>query len=509
MKLYLLYERVYSYFIVRKRLQEMVHNVDKLYVVTEPILKKLSLIFSKIWYWLEKLIARLGGRTIAMLTAALVITMVSIIFNDNWLLSISRQDALIGQIRTNITTLNALRSSLYRAESAQRGYLLMHRPEYAEPYEASLNEARNSIRLINNLVMKTSDSETLQKELVWVAAISASIEAKATEMKMTIDLAAQGKVKEAKQVVNLDQGVVEMQKFMEHTQLLIDKQSQTLDKMLEKRKNSVMLARLSLLAGALVLILLVVLVIKQLLTEISVKSELQLRLVKENEIYEQKLEEQSHLLSSLALDYQSDVERERQKLSRELHDELGSILTATKMDLAWVMKKLKAEFPEIVEKLKKTNTYLDQGINFKRQIVEELHPSIMTTFGFWPALTLLIESAAERNQWKLTLNLPEDISKLNETISLIAYRVVQETLNNANKYAKATTMAIDIMVDSKYLKLEIQDNGVGFDLNALDGNTHGLAGMRHRVLAIGGKFDIASAPDQGATTRVLIPITKN
>ena len=482
--------------------------VEKMYLLKKPIFKHFALFSKRIWYWSERLIASLGGRTIAMLAAALLITMMSIFFNDKWIQSISREDVIIDHIRTNIITLNELRTSLYKAESAQRGYLLMYRSEYAQPYKAALANARKSIQTINDLVMQTSDSETLQKELVWIAAISASVEAKATEIKLTIDLAAKGKLKESKQVVNLDQGVAEMQSFMEHTQLLIDKQNQNLEQILLKHQKTMIFARLSLLIGALILITLVVLVIKQLLSEIEVKSELQLRLVKENEIYEQKLEEQSVLLSSLALDYQSDVERERQKLSRELHDELGSILTATKMDLAWVMKKLKSEFPDIIEKLKKTNSYLDQGINFKRQIVEELHPSIMTTFGFWPALTTLIEAAAERNQWKLILNLPEETTKLNDTISLIAYRVVQETLNNANKYAQATIISVHVLADTKFLKLEIQDNGVGFDLTSLDGNTHGLAGMRHRVLAIGGKFEITSAPNQGTTTRVLIPISK-
>ena len=135
-----------------------------------------------------------------------------------------------------------------------------------------------------------------------------------------------------------------------------------------------------------------------------------------------------------------------------------------------------------------------------------MHPSVITTLGFWPALNLLIESAAERNQWKLILNVPENTTNINETISLIAYRVVQESLNNANKYAKANTMFVDIMVDANNLKLEIQDDGVGFDLNALDGNTHGLTGMRHRVVAIGGKFEISSSPNRGTTTRALIPI---
>jgi signal transduction histidine kinase len=259
------------------------------------------------------------------------------------------------------------------------------------------------------------------------------------------------------------------------------------------------------------LILLVSFVLKQLLAEIAVKSEIQLQVAKENEIYEYKLMQQSKLLRSLALDYQADVERERQILSRELHDELGSILTATKMDVSWLMKKLKEVEPEslsaeLVDKLKITNRYIDQGINFKRQVVQELHPSMISTFGFWPALRSLIEDSVARNQWQLTLNLPEETTVLHETISLVAYRIVQETLNNANKYAKASAVSIHMVLDEKFLKIEIQDNGIGIDMVSLQGNTHGLSGMRHRVLAIGGHFELDSELGKGLLTRVLLPL---
>ena len=275
---------------------------------------------------------------------------------------------------------------------------------------------------------------------------------------------------------------------------------------IQKRDKSYILARSSVIVGTLILIFLVVLVIKQLLKEIAIKSALQQQVLKENEIYEEKLQQQTKLLRSLALDYQSDVERERQKLSRELHDELGSIFTATKMDMAWVMKKLKDGAPEIIDKLKKTNRYIDQGISYQRHIVQELHPAMLSTFGFWPALQSLVDDAAERNQWQLTLELPDQNTKLNETISLVAYRIVQETLNNANKYAKATAVSVYMMIDDKFLKLEIEDNGVGIDMTALVGKTHGLSGMRNRVMAIGGHFEILSEPGNGVLTRVLIPL---
>ena len=461
---------------------------------------------ARLWQWYEKIIVILGGRTIAMLAVALLITMVSVFFTDSWIVSIKRQDTVIGQIRTNISILNRLKANLYQAESAQRGYLFTKRAVYFEPFNTALNEARDNIEKVESLVIRTSSGKKQEIERDWLKAISKSLEAKAAEMNVAVNLAKSGKTQEAKHVVNLDDGVNEMNNFMQYTDTMIKNQYSYLDALLQKRDHSYTLARSSVMAGALLLIFLVVLVIKQLLNEITIKSELQQQVLRENEMYEAKLQQQTKLLRSLALDYQADVERERQKLSRELHDELGSIFTATKMDMAWVMKKLKDVAPDVIEKLKKTNRYIDQGISYQRHIVQELHPAMLSTFGFWPALKSLVDDAADRNQWQLTLDLPDQNTKLNETISLVAYRIVQETLNNANKYAKATAISVHMMTDEKYLKLEIEDNGVGVDMNALDGNTHGLSGMRHRVLAIGGHFEILSEPGKGVLTRALIPL---
>lgn len=472
-----------------------------------------KLIWQQIWHWYEKVIAMLGGRTIAMLAMALVITIFSVIMSDSWITSIGRQDIAISEVRSNILTLHQLKANLYKAESAQRGYLFTQRDIYVQPFNNALKDARENIDIIEAKMRNNAPGQPIESahnELDWLKAISANLEAKAAEMKVTLSLSQTGKTREARQVMNLDEGVLEMRKFMENTDTLIKKQFILLDDLIAARKGTISLARMSLFVGALILITLMVLVIKQLLAEIAIKSELQRRLAKENEHYERRALQQSLLLRSLALDYQADVERERQKLSRELHDELGSIFTATKMDVAWTIKKLKTIEPkelatELSDKLAKTSQYIDQGIQYQRHIVQELHPAMLSTFGFWPALTSLIEDAAERNHWQLTLSLPDQNTKLNETISLIAYRIVQETLNNANKYAKATAVTVNVMVDETHVKLEIEDNGVGVNMHALNGNTHGLSGMRNRVLAIGGNFEITSTLGNGVFTRAILP----
>ncbi len=467
------------------------------------MIKKL---FIKFWFWANKLINQLGGRTIALLSAALVVAMVSIVFTDAWIVSLSKQVENIKLTRINVASLHQLKSNFFEAESAQRGYVITQRPEYIAPFDDALKRARALVRLIEVNIVNQVPSTTKPEDLQWLRAIATNIESKTAEMILTTKLVNQGKTKEAQEVINLDVGMKEMQKFVTHTDRLISEQNEKIDSLIEKRISTVNLARASVIGGSLLLILLVVLVIKQLIKELRLKSELQNQALAQNTVYEDKLLQQTKLLRSMALDYQSDVERERQKLSRELHDELGSIFTATKMDLAWTIKKLGDIAPELAVKLNKTTSYIDQGIAFQRHIVQELHPSMISTFGFWPALNALIKDAAERNKWALTLNLPEETVVLNETISLVAYRVVQESLNNANKYAKATQINIDMMVDDNHLKMEIEDNGVGMDMQAVKENTHGLSGMRHRVMAIGGHFEMASEQGKGLYTMALIPL---
>ena len=463
-------------------------------------------LITKLWSWGERIVAMLGGRTIAMLFAALAIAFGAVIFSDNWIVSISRQVETIKTVRINIATLHELKANLFEAESAQRGYMLTKRKEYVAPFNKALMLARKNIELSEKLVQETSTEKNQLIELKWLKEISANVEAKSAEMLLTIKLVEQNKIDEANQVTNLDVGRQHMQRFVLDTDKLIAQQTADVDAMIEKRKRTVNWARASGIIASLVLILLVVMVIKQLLKELLVKAKLQQQVVQENANYQVKLKEQTVLLRSMALDYQADVERERQKLSRELHDELGSIFTATKMDLAWSIKKVANLVPEVADKLAKTTGYVDAGIQFQRHIVQELHPSMISTFGFWPALTALINDAAERNKWRLTLNLPEQTTALNETISLVTYRIVQESLNNANKYAKASAVTVDIMLDANHIKLEISDNGVGVDMQALNAKTHGLSGMRHRVLAIGGHFEMISSPSQGVIIKVLIPL---
>jgi len=462
----------------------------------------INLLFAK----LDQLFNIFGGRNIALLLVSLLITIFSLFFNENLLNNASQKSAELAKLNHAVIEVFQLQSHLYKAESAQRGYLLTKEKQYLRPYDAAVKETQDALANLRKRLLALNVEDGLAKEQILLDKLSAGVGAKILEMNLTLELATKGKFNNAKEVVKLDSGFEQMQHIHANVlslQTLLDERMQGV---YQERKFTRTIIRTSVIAGPLILIFLVVLVIKQLLNELSNKAKLQQELSEENKRYELRAMQQTKLLRSLALDYQADVERERQTLARELHDELGSILTASKMDIAWVIKSLKESHPEIVDKLKKTNGYLDQGINFKRQVVQALHPSLISAFGFWPALNALIEDATERSQWALTLTLPDESTQLNETISLIVYRIVQETLNNCNKYAKASKVSIHMIHDAQHLKIEIQDDGIGLDLNSLDNKSHGLSGMRHRVLAIGGHFEMQSRLGAGLLTRVILPM---
>lgn len=443
-----------------------------------------------------------GGKSIMFLCIALVIAMMTIFFTDSWILKIKAQDAKIAEAREVILRLNQFKINLYQAESDQRGYIITQKDYYLDSYENAVSGAKLNLSELDKLI-PIDESDLLDS-------LKTTFEAKLTEMKITIDLIKSNKLKNAMNVLNLDHGLEQAVRLNSTTNDLLKRNQLMLADHINDRIKSNNSARSAVIFGPLLLILLVVLVIRQLFVELADKNKTQQLLSEINNANQLKMDEQANMLSELALSNLTDIERERHHLARELHDELGSILTATKMDISWVLKTLKDSHPLIVEKLNKTNGYIDKGIRFKREIVQNLHPQMISSFGFWPALRSMIDDNVERNQWELDLIFPDEDVQLNETIGLVAYRVIQEALNNCSKYAQAKKVSLHLICDATNIKIEIQDDGVGLDLSTLhNSSTHGIKGMRHRVQSIGGSYNLNSEEGAGLNIVVILPRNKN
>lgn len=457
------------------------------------------------YQWCREMVRRIGLRVVLVLGGYIVLAVLAVALTDAWINRLVDLNGHISRTKDMLVTVEQLRTGLMQAESIQRGYLITSRAAYIAPYDDAVQQVDASLRQLETQMQATGRDRRPEFEEL-VKRISAAVEGKITEMQMLVSLARDGNIEGAVKVINTDEGLIRMANFFNDTSALGTLLNQEVGEFVQSRDRIVLAGRASVWASILLVLILVVMAVKQLLGELLSRDRLSSKLNTDVVNFERQLEERTSLLKMLAVDYQYDVERERRKLARELHDELGSILTATKMDISWVMRKIKDLSPEASDKLTRTMRYLDQGIQFKRRVVQDLHPSLLSTFGLIPALNALIESAAERCQWELSLVLPPEGTQISEALGLIAYRLVQETLNNAAKYAEASKMSVHLQIDEQYMKLEMEDNGKGMDMSQRKPVTHGLEGMRHRVIAIGGKLEIRSEPGKGMFTLALIPL---
>ena len=211
-------------------------------------------------------------------------------------------------------------------------------------------------------------------------------------------------------------------------------------------------------------------------------------------------------LKELALHLQTVREDERRHLARELHDELGALLTAAKLDAARLKSRLgKAATPEVTERMAHSNEALNSGIALKRRIIEDLRPSSLSNLGLVAALEILVREFSARVEIATIVEL-QPVS-LGPSAELTVYRLVQEALTNIAKYAKATEVRVSVRSRDDQVEIVVRDNGIGFDTRLPRLATHGLLGMKFRVESEDGTMAIESAPGRG-TSIVALPATR-
>jgi signal transduction histidine kinase len=222
-------------------------------------------------------------------------------------------------------------------------------------------------------------------------------------------------------------------------------------------------------------------------------------LQRERDLLEQQVRERTASLAQLATHLQQVREHERGHLARELHDELGALLTAAKLDVARLKSRLGAPPPEIGQRLQHLTDTLNSGIALKRRIIEDLRPSSLFNLGLTASLEILSREFSEQSGVQAVLDLAP--VRLEEGSQLTVYRMVQESLTNVLKYAEASQVEIAVRGEGNDVVVSVSDDGKGFDSTQAKPSTHGLAGMRHRVEASGGTLSVSSAP--GAGTRIV------
>ncbi|MEO8059196.1 MAG: ATP-binding protein [Burkholderiales bacterium] len=207
-------------------------------------------------------------------------------------------------------------------------------------------------------------------------------------------------------------------------------------------------------------------------------------------------------LRELAGDLVTAREDEKAHLARELHDELGAVLTAAKLDIARMRGRSSAD-PLMMERIEQVNQRLNEGIALKRRIVEDLRPSCLSTLGLTISLLNLCADVGAR----LGIAIQTDLDEVSLTAEgeLSLYRLVQEGLTNVAKYAHATEVRLSVKAEADQVRVHLVDNGIGFDAKLAKPTTHGIAGMRFRIERLDGRMTVQSRPGEGTHLDAILP----
>jgi PAS domain S-box-containing protein len=202
----------------------------------------------------------------------------------------------------------------------------------------------------------------------------------------------------------------------------------------------------------------------------------------------------------------ANQEKERSAIARELHDELGQVLTALRMDSVWMYERLKASDPEASERALTMCRLIDKNIEDVRGMAFRLRPGVLDDLGLVDALEWYTADFERRTEIACVFE-HENVPRLNETVSTAAYRIAQEALTNIARHAGAGRVKVSLRSSNGFLTLAVVDDGQGFDaLHLSESEGLGVAGMRERATLIGGSFDVKSRPQKGTRVYLKVPI---
>ena len=204
-------------------------------------------------------------------------------------------------------------------------------------------------------------------------------------------------------------------------------------------------------------------------------------------------------------------EDERARVSRDLHDELGQILTALRLELSWLHKKARAESTDVSEAFGRAVEMVARAAEELRRICKGLRPPLLDDLGLEPALRLLVEDFEEWTglTFDYTVQMDEGARAVPPEVALCTYRILQESLNNITRHARAQHVNINITDAGGELVLSVYDDGKGFDLTDRDASKgSGIAGMRERAYLVSGTLDIRAEPHQGTRVILRVPVAQ-
>jgi signal transduction histidine kinase len=402
--------------------------------------------------------------------------------------------------RTRIDLVNDMALVLLNAETAQRGYLLTGRDEYLSP----LDYAKEQLpKLENRLAASLSSRPDRWEDL---DRVRLSLMKKLVELETSIQLYRMGERAKALEMAGSEEG----RALMDAARATIVNLSTHMNAELESNRSAWLrgleVSRYGILGVAVLSFFLLIAVFQLLARDMHNKARLSEMIDSENARLGREVAERTHELNELTNYLQWTAEREKATIARDLHDELGGILTSAKMDIEWLGNRMD-KTTDNEKRLAQLNRLVDEAVSLKRRVIEDLRPSLLDNLGLAPALEWHVSEHCKSAGLICKLDIADLSDVIDSDTSIAVYRIVQEALTNVIRHAKATRFELAVAEVDGSIELRMRDNGVGLpaSFNAAK-LSHGLSGMRQRARALGGDIAWESAPRQGTRIDVRIPL---
>jgi signal transduction histidine kinase len=408
----------------------------------------------------------------------------------------------VRRAQTQLARVVDLYQLLMNAESGHRGYLLTGDASYLEP----LHRADERIEVLSRELVETFEGqdETVAAAIHELGVVAAQAMA---QMEESVAVHERHGTMEGLWLANTASRHKTMARFRELAGITRDYERAVMVRALDGWERELTLAERLNLATLLLGLVLTLIAATALARNQRQRAATAAELRRQHDELKSQFDAQAAELNDLARHLQHVQEEERARLSRGLHDELGGVLLAARMDVTWMQQRAAGDDANVRMRLERLKQVLDQGIELKRRVVEELRPTLLDTMGLVAALRWQCEETCRRANLRCTERYPDEEPKFNRVGAIALFRVVQEALANVAKHAGASEVDVELELTDQEVIVTIRDNGVGAaptDLNRP--RAHGIAGLRHRIQVLGGRLDISSAPQVGTTVRVRVPL---
>ncbi|GAB2843699.1 hypothetical protein GCM10027277_09100 [Pseudoduganella ginsengisoli] len=447
-------------------------------------------------------------KTILCITCALILIAngFSLYLNLQSLRGANAQLAQTSRVAERLQYLNVL---VLDAESSMRGYFTSGRETYLGPTRTVTAETEAEFAELEKLLAENP------VQLKNLAQLRSLVRRKLALMAQAIDVYRHGGLEEIVNIAKVSDERSAMDEIRLQVVIMVQEQNEMLKKRSEAFYNEYHKAIVLGMGINAVAIIVLIAFYQQVRRSFMNRAAAEQALQAANENLESTVEQRTEQLSVLSRHLISISEEEKVRLSRELHDEMGANLTSISMDIAAVMGQLQRTQPpmdDLAQQLKRARATLVDTVEMKRRIIENLRPSLLDNLGLCAAIESYCEEFTRMSNVPCETDIASHIDGIaksrDSSLAIALFRIVQESLTNIRKYAKASTVSVTLQCAEEVLTLRVIDDGIGIESNTIvKPMSHGLLGMRERALLLGGTLTIRRGRnEQGTCIEVHIPL---